>query len=203
MQKTLGIKHEDELARRGLYPVAGVDEVGRGPLAGPVVACALILPQWLVIDGVNDSKKLSAKKRETLAAEIKNAALAYAFGIADVKTIDRINILQAAMQAMKEAVEGLEITPKVALVDGTTAPNLSCEVVCLAQGDSKSHLIAAASILAKVERDAIMVKLHDEYPMYSFKSHKGYGTKAHREALTQYGLCPEHRRSFCKSFLNK
>ena len=196
-----GTAYEDGLAQQGLAPVAGVDEVGRGPLAGPVVTCALILPLGLVIDGVNDSKKLSAKKRTLLAAEIKSVAIDYAFGIVDAETIDRINILQATLLAMKMAVEGLQILPKAALVDGVTSPHLSCKVVCLAKGDAKSHLIAAASILAKVERDAMMADIHDIFPMYGFNSHKGYGTKVHGEALMQYGLCPQHRRSFCRRYL--
>ena len=170
-------------------------------MAGPVVACAVILPQGLIIDGVNDSKKLSEKKRNALAAEIKSVAIAYAFGIIDVQTIDRINILQATMWAMTDAIQSLSVAPESALVDGTTPPILPCKTVCLPQGDAKSHLVAAASILAKVERDAMMQALHAQYPVYGFDKHKGYGTAVHRAAMLEHGLCPEHRRSFCKKYM--
>jgi len=188
---------EDILAESGLWPVVGIDEAGRGPLAGPVVACALILPAGLIIEGVNDSKKVTALRREKLSAVIKEAAVAYSFGIVTPEEIDRINILQATMKAMTQAVSGLETMPKVALVDGTKPPPCPCPVIFMAKGDSASHLIAAASILAKVKRDAIMDELHATYPLYGFNAHKGYGTVAHRDALRLYGLCPQHRRSFC------
>lgn len=200
---------EDDLVVSGHWPIIGVDEVGRGPLAGPVVTCALVLPAGLVIEGVNDSKKVTAPRREKLAAIIKESALAYAFGIVSAEEIDKINILQATMLAMQQAVdvvynkmaqEGwLLEKPAIALVDGNTPPQCPCKVICVTQGDSKSHLIAAASILAKVERDNIMEELHKQYPEYGFNTHKGYGTAAHREALKKHGLCPQHRRSFCKN----
>lgn len=191
---------ENSYTARGISPIAGVDEAGRGPLAGPVVACAVILPPGLVIEGVNDSKKLSEKRRNELAARIKSEALACAFGIVDVAIIEEINILQASLSAMKIAVEGLNPAPQMALVDGNKLPALSCKAVCVEKGDSASHLIAAASILAKVERDAIMQELHEKYPVYGFDKHKGYGTKAHRDAILEHGLCPQHRPSFCHNF---
>ena len=192
---------EDTLFAEGMSPVAGVDEVGRGPLAGPVMTCALILPPGLIINGVNDSKKVTEKRREKLADEIKEAAISYAFGIAEPAEIDRINILQAAMQAMAAAVEALKITPAVVLADGITRPPCACKVICVPKGDSASHLIAAASILAKVERDNIMKELHKEYPHFGWDKNKGYGTKAHMAALREYGLSPVHRKSFCKGFI--
>jgi len=193
---------EDSYTSRGISPVAGVDEAGRGPLAGPVVACAVILPAGLVVEGVNDSKKLSEKRRQELAARIKSEALAYAFGIVDVPMIEEINILQATLLAMKIAVEGLTTAPKMVLVDGNKLPTLPCEAVCIKKGDSASHLIAAASILAKTKRDAIMLELHEKYPMYGFDKHKGYGTKTHRDAIAQHGLCPQHRPGFCRKALS-
>jgi len=199
--RSLGTEYEDNLRQQGFETVAGVDEVGRGPLAGPVVACALILPPGLNIEGVNDSKKLSARKREAMATIIKDAALAHAFGIVDVETIDRINILQATLLAMKKAIDGLETTPTAVLVDGTTPPNLSIHTICVPQGDAKSQLIAAASILAKVHRDAMMAAIHTEYPQYGFDAHKGYGTAKHRAAVEANGLCPHHRKSFCKGWI--
>lgn len=197
--KTAPSDIEDGLFARGLAPVAGVDEVGRGPLAGPVVACAVILPQGLVIEGVNDSKKISEKRREELCEKIKDAAVAFAFGIIEPAEIDDINILQATLKAMKIAVAALEIPPRVALVDGVSAPNCPCEVVCVKKGDSASHLIAAASILAKVTRDNIMKELHAAHPEYAWNANKGYGTAAHIAAIRQFGLTAAHRRSFCKS----
>ena len=188
---------EDILHENGLWPVAGVDEAGRGPLAGPVVACALILPAGLIIKGINDSKKVTALRRVKLANVIKEAAVAYSFGIVSPEEIDRINILQATMLAMTTAISNLDPASKVALVDGTTPPPCPCPVIYMKKGDSISHLIAAASILAKVERDTIMDELHTQYPIYGFNSHKGYGTAAHRDAIRKYGLCPQHRRSFC------
>jgi len=191
--------HEDSYVSRGFSPIAGVDEAGRGALAGPVIACAVILPAGLVIEGVNDSKKLSPKRREELAQVIKDKAISYAFGIVDVETIEEINILQASLLAMRMAAEGLETAPKVALIDGNKLPQrMPCEAYCIKQGDSASHLIAAASILAKVERDSIMRGLHDKYPMYGFDKHKGYGTAAHKSALEKHGLCPQHRVGFCR-----
>jgi ribonuclease HII len=202
--KTAPSDIENGLIAQGFSPVAGVDEVGRGPLAGPVVACAVILPEGCVIPGVYDSKKVSEKRRLVLAEKIKAAALAYTFSIIEPEEIDRINILQATLKAMSLAVDGLTdlmFLSKAVLVDGNTPPALSdpsCKILCVTQGDSKSHLIAAASILAKVERDSIMQRLHLEYPIYNWDKNKGYGTAAHRAAIAAHGLCPVHRRSFCK-----
>ena len=189
---------EDSYVARGVWPVAGVDEVGRGPLAGPVVTAAVILPPGLVIDGVNDSKKLTQHRREELALQIKGESIAYAYGIVDVDVIEEINILQAALLAMKIAVEGLPTAPKIVLVDGNQLPDLPYDAVCIKKGDSASHLIAAASILAKVKRDAIMQQLHNEYPAYGFNKHKGYGTKVHQDAIKEHGLCQHHRLKFVR-----
>jgi len=189
---------EDSYIAHGISPIAGVDEAGRGPLAGPVVACAVILPAGLVIEGVNDSKKITEERRDKLAVCIKTQALAYAFGIVDVAIIEEVNILQATMLAMQNAVECLKTAPKFVLVDGNKLPHLPCEALCIKKGDSASHLIAAASILAKVARDNMMLELHQKYPFYGFDRHKGYGTKAHTDAIAKHGLCPAHRVSFCK-----
>ena len=188
---------EDSYIAAGYSPIAGVDEAGRGPLAGPVVACAVILPAGLIIERANDSKKLSPKLREELAERIKTHTLAYAFGIVDVQIIEEINILQATLTAMRIAVEGLSVAPQMVLVDGNKLPALPCEAICIKKGDSASHLIACASILAKVKRDNIMLELHEKYPLYGFDKHKGYGTKAHKNAISMHGLCPAHRASFC------
>jgi len=187
---------EDGLRARGFSPIAGVDEAGRGPLAGPVVACAVVLPAGCVIEGVIDSKQLSPARRAALADEIKKSALAYAFGIAEADEIDRINILQAAMQAMQKAVKALPIPPSYVLVDGNRLPRLPCKGEAVVKGDSNSHLIAAASILAKEERDRYMDILHSEYPQYGFADHKGYGTARHLAALAAHGACAAHRLTF-------
>ena len=197
MPNTAPTHIEDSYAAQGITPVAGVDEAGRGALAGPVVACALILPPGLVIPGVQDSKKLSPKTREILAQEIKAQAIAYAFGIVDAPTIDTINILQGALLAMANATKALNPAPNMLLVDGNQMPpGLPCPAITITQGDSKSHLIAAASILAKVARDTMMETYHHQYPAYGFAAHKGYGTQAHRAAIAHHGLCPQHRTSF-------
>jgi len=190
--------HESALAIEGFLPIAGVDEVGRGPLAGPVLSCALILPDGLVISGVNDSKKLSEKRREELAEKIKCEAISYAFGIVSPEEIDRINILQATLLAMAQAVQALKIAPAATLVDGIHAPKIPGKIVCVKKGDSSSHLIAAASILAKVERDKIMQELHGKFPVYAWDKNKGYGTAAHMAAIREHGLSPHHRKSFCR-----
>jgi ribonuclease HII len=174
-----------------------VDEAGRGPLAGPVIAAAVILDPALPIAGLADSKQLSAARREQLAAEIRAHALAWALGRADVAEIDRINILQASLLAMRRAVENLRIAPDQALVDGKHCPpGLLCPCQAIVKGDATVPAISAASILAKVARDAELCALHDRYPAYGFARHKGYPTLAHREALNRLGPCPEHRRSF-------
>jgi len=191
---------EAVLHEAGLSPIAGVDEAGRGPLAGPVVACALILPPGLVIEGVNDSKSLSSIRRAGLAEKIKSVAVAYSYGVVDAATIDKINIHNAALEAMVLAVEGLAVVPRVVLVDGKFPPDVACPALYLVKGDAVCHLIAAASILAKVMRDGIMCDLHEVYPQYGFDRHKGYGTAAHREAIGLFGVCGEHRGSYklCK-----
>jgi len=176
--------------------IAGVDEAGRGPLVGAVVAAAVILDPQNPIEGLNDSKKLSEKKRNTLAVEIRQKALAWSVVSVDEKEIDRINILQASLLAMKRAVESLDQAADFVLVDGNKCPDLNVEVEAIVKGDSKVAAIAAASILAKVDRDQQMVDLHEQYPQYGFDKHKGYPTKVHMELLIQHGPCPLHRKSF-------
>lgn len=177
--------------------IAGVDEAGRGPLAGPVIAAAVILDPAHPITGLADSKQLSEIRREQLAVEIRAHALAWALGRADVTEIDRINILQASLLAMRRAVEDLSIIPHRVLVDGKHCPSgLVCPCQALIKGDATVPAISAASILAKVARDAELRELHNRYPDYGFARHKGYPTVAHRQALHRFGPCPEHRRSF-------
>ncbi len=176
--------------------IVGVDEVGRGPIAGPVVAAAVILDPNKPIDGLNDSKKLSEKKREQLVPIIKENAIAWSLGRAEVEEIDDINILQASLLAMKRAVGGLAIKPTHALVDGNKAPDLACTVTTIIKGDEKEPAIAAASILAKVSRDHEMVDYDNQYPGYGLAKHKGYPTKQHLQALDQLGVIPIHRLSF-------
>jgi ribonuclease HII len=176
--------------------VCGVDEAGRGPLAGPVVASAVILDPAKPIIGLNDSKKLSAKRREALAIEIRDKALAWAVAEASFEEIDRINILQATMLAMQRAVEGLSILPNHALIDGNRCPELACTAKAVIGGDGLVASIAAASILAKTVRDAGMMELHTTYPMYGFDRHMGYPTSQHLIALQEHGVSPVHRRSY-------
>lgn len=176
--------------------IAGVDEAGRGPLVGSVVAAAVILDPQNPIEGLNDSKKLSEKKRNSLAIEIREKALAWSVSSVDEKEIDRINILQASLLAMKRAVESLSQSPDMVLVDGNKCPDISYKVEAIVKGDSKVAAISAASILAKVDRDRQMVELHEQYPQYGFDRHKGYPTKVHMELLNQHGPCPLHRKSF-------
>jgi len=176
--------------------VAGVDEAGRGPLAGPVVAAAVVLSASYPIDGLADSKTLSAPRRETLANEIRLHAIAWALGMATVEEIDQMNILQATLLAMQRAVQGLGMMPGLVLVDGNRAPRLSCPVRTVVRGDVLIKSISAASILAKVDRDAILQTLDVEYPGYGFAIHKGYPTVAHQQALRKLGPSPVHRRSF-------
>ena len=187
---------ETILHESGLSPIAGVDEAGRGPLAGPVVACALVLPPGMVIEGVNDSKALSASRRDFLAKKIMASAIAYSYGIVDAPTIDKINIHNAALKAMALAVDGLDVSPKIVLADGKFSPPTPYPTMHLVKGDAVCHLIAAASILAKVARDEIMLELHSKFPVYGFDRHKGYGTAAHRAAIGQYGACAAHRVSY-------
>ncbi len=176
--------------------VAGVDEAGRGPLAGPVVAAAVILDELQPIRGLADSKKLSPKTRERLFDEIRAKALCCCIAEASVEEIDRLNILQATLLAMRRAVEGLRLRPHRVLVDGNRLPMLSVPAEAIVQGDSKVQAISAASILAKVHRDRLCALLHERHPQYGFDAHKGYGTQAHMAALREHGACPEHRRSF-------
>ncbi len=176
--------------------IAGVDEVGRGPLAGPVIAAAVILDPANPIDGLTDSKKLSEKKREILTQEIKEKALAWCIARCEPEEIDQINILQASLLAMTRAVEGLDIAPEHCLVDGNKLPKLPCSAEAIVKGDLKEPAISAASIIAKVTRDQEMVAMEERYPGYGFAQHKGYPTKAHREAIALLGVTEIHRKSF-------
>lgn len=189
---------------RSHFPIfCGVDEAGRGPLAGDVYAAAVILPEGLEIPGLNDSKKLSEARREELAPVIKEKAAAWCIASASVEEIEQLNILQAALLAMRRAVEGLAVAPVYALADGNQQPSLPIPVGTVVHGDAKSASIAAASVLAKTARDAALRDLDDQYPEYGFAAHKGYGTKAHYAALEQYGPCPAHRPSFLKKFYER
>lgn len=192
----------DEIVRDSIGGIfCGTDEAGRGPLAGDVYAAAVILDRENPIDGLNDSKKLTEKKRELLYDEIIEKALDYCIAKATIAEIEEINILNAAMLAMRRAVLGLSNIPSLVIADGNKTPDLPCEVRPLVKGDGTSASIAAASILAKVTRDRYMVGLAKKYPQYGFEKHKGYGTKLHREKIMEYGPCPEHRPSFLKKIL--
>ena len=188
---------EDSL---GLRLICGVDEAGRGPLAGPVCAAAVILPEHLHIPGLNDSKKLTDKKRRELFPIIQEQAIAYGIGLASESEIDEINILQATFLAMRRALEQLTVRPEIALIDGNRETDFGLPVKTVVKGDSLSANIAAASVLAKVTRDNIMVEMARQYLEYGFEIHKGYGTKAHYEALRTYGPCSIHRKTFLKKF---
>ena len=192
------LEFEKEALAKGYKSVCGVDEAGRGPLAGPVCAAAVILPEDVIIDGVNDSKKLSEKKRESLFDVIREQALSYSIAYATVDEIEEINILNATMLAMRRAINGLEIKADYAMIDGNKIPPIDIDAECIVKGDAKSMSIACASILAKVSTDRLLYKYAEEYPMYGFDKHKGYGTKVHREAILKYGPCPYHRKSFLK-----
>lgn len=194
---------ENEYREKGFNIICGVDEAGRGPLAGPVYAAAVILPSDCVIEGLNDSKKLTEKKREALFDEIKEKALAYGIASADEKEIDEINILNATFLAMKRAIASLSVRPDLALIDGNQKPHTDIEEVTVIKGDAKSMSIAAASVLAKVSRDRFMLEMAEEYPQYEFARHKGYGTKLHYEKIAQYGVCDIHRRTFLKKILGE
>lgn len=186
------------------FLLCGVDEAGRGPFAGPVCAAAVILPADAEIEGLNDSKKLTEKKREKLFPIICEKALAYHIAFASVEEIEEYNILQATFMAMRRAVEGLSLTPDLALIDGDKLPTgLTVPAQTLIKGDALSASVAAASVLAKVSRDRLMIELDKEYPQYGFAAHKGYGTKAHCEAILEHGVLPCHRRSFLKKLLAK
>lgn len=192
---------ENEYLEKGYSIICGIDEAGRGPLAGPVYAAAVILPIGLEIDGLNDSKKLSEKKREVLFDIIKEKAIDYGIGIASEKEIDEINILNATFLAMKRAVNSLKTKPSLALVDGNLKPKTGIEEKTVIKGDAKSMSIAAASILAKVSRDRFMLEMALKYPQYEFEKHKGYGTKLHYEKIAEFGISEIHRKSFLKKIL--
>ena len=194
---------ENSLYAEGYKMICGVDEAGRGPLAGPVCAAAVILPKGLVLPGLNDSKKLTDKKRRELFPMIKEQAIAYGIGLASHEEIDGINILQATYLAMERAIAQLEGKADFALIDGNRAKDFGLPVRTVVKGDSLSASIAAASVLAKVTRDDMMLELAKTYPGYDFEIHKGYGTKAHYAALTELGACPIHRMSFLKKFYGK
>lgn len=189
---------ENEYLASGVRNICGVDEAGRGPLAGPVCAAAVILPPNIDIPGLNDSKKLTDKRRRELVPVIKEKALAYGIAFADEKEIDSINILQATFLAMERAISQLEIRPDIALIDGNREKDFGLPVRTVVHGDSLSASIAAASILAKVTRDDLMLSMAEKYPQYGFDVHKGYGTKAHYAAILEHGPCEIHRLTFLK-----
>ena len=194
---------ERALRREGVGVVCGADEAGRGPLAGPVCAAAVILPEGIELPGLNDSKKLTEKKREALFPLIEEKAVAYGIAFATVEEIEELNILRAALLAMDRAIAQLDPKPALALIDGNTTRGISIPARSIVGGDAKCASIAAASVLAKVTRDRLMVELAEQYPQYGFDKHKGYGTKAHYAALEAYGPSPVHRPSFLKKFYAK
>ncbi|MDF1495089.1 ribonuclease HII [Caproiciproducens sp. CPB-2] len=195
--------YENMALKKRYRMICGIDEAGRGPLAGPVFAAAVILPPGQMIEGLNDSKKLSEKKREALFDVIRKTAIVYAVGFATEQEIDKINILQATFLAMKRACDGLSVRPDLALVDGNRMPRLGVDTQTIIKGDALSASIAAASILAKVSRDRLMTEIDRIYPEYQFAKHKGYGTALHRELLKQYGPSPVHRKTFLKKILGE
>ena len=189
---------ENEIYAEGFSLICGVDEAGRAPLAGPVYAAAVILPRDAVIEGLNDSKKLTEKKREALFDVITERALTYGIASASVEEIEKLNILNATFLAMNRAIDKLDPIPELALIDGNRSTGIAMPSRCVVKGDSRCADIAAASILAKVSRDRYMLTLAEKYPQYHFEQHKGYGTKLHYEALREYGSSPEHRPSFLR-----
>ncbi len=191
-------EYDEIVKNEGYNIICGVDEAGRGPLAGPVYACAIIMKDDFIIPEVNDSKKLSEKKREALYDLILENALDYSVAFVDEKEIDEINILNATMKAMEMAINGLSIKPDLALIDGNQNRGISIDNRTVIKGDSLSYNIAAASIIAKVSRDRYIVEMDEKYPEYGFKKHKGYGTKEHMDAIREFGPCEIHRRSFLK-----
>ena len=202
-QATDNLKYERVLWEKGILRVAGVDEVGRGPLAGPVVAAAVIFEPETFIEGITDSKKLSEKRREVLYQLIHEQALAIGIGVVDHRQIDQINIRQATFKAMRMAIGRLKPRPDYLLIDGEALPEKLIAQEGIVKGDFLSFSIGAASIVAKVTRDRIMVEMDEEYPQYGFAGHKGYGTAAHREAILQHGPCEIHRRSFLRKILGE
>jgi ribonuclease HII len=192
--------YETEAYKKGAKVIVGVDEAGRGPLAGPVVAAAVVLPEGIIIEKLNDSKKLTAKKRQEIYEVIVEKAVDYSIGIVDEKCIDEINILNATKKAMKIAISNLSIRPDIVLIDAVKLNDISVKQVSIIKGDALSISIAAASILAKVTRDKMMVEMDKIYPQYGFAKHKGYGTKAHIEAIKKYGITPIHRLTFTRKF---
>lgn len=192
------LKYENEALEKGYTNICGVDEAGRGPLAGPVCAAAVILPKGHIIEGVNDSKKLTEKKREKLFDVIIDECVSYSIAFATVEEIEELNILNTTMLAMQRAVEGLDVKADYAMIDGNRLPPLNIPAECIVKGDANSMSIAAASILAKVARDRLCLKYDELYPKYGFAKHKGYGTKLHREMILKYGPCEIHRKSFLK-----
>ena len=204
MISTPDFSYEKNAKLKGYANVCGVDEAGRGPLAGPVYAAAVILPEDCIIEGLNDSKKLSEAKRDKLFDVIIEKAIAYSVAYATVDEIEEYNILNATYLAMNRAIETLNIPADYALIDGNRIPkDISVDCECVIKGDAKSYSIAAASILAKVTRDRVMDEMDAIYPQYQFKKHKGYGTKAHTDAILEFGPCKIHRPSFLKKLLNK
>jgi ribonuclease HII len=195
--------YENNMKNAGFSVVCGIDEVGRGPLAGPVFAAAVILPENAELPGLNDSKKLTPKKREILFDLIINQALTFGIGQASELEIDQINILQATFVAMRRAAEMLEPAPHAALVDGNRDPKLDIPALCVVGGDGKSPSIAAASILAKVSRDRFMLELDEQYPQYCFAKHKGYPTELHYRKILEHGISPVHRKTFLKNLSEK
>ncbi len=199
----LDFSYEIEAHENGYNVVCGVDEAGRGPLAGPVFAAAVILPENYSHEILNDSKKLSEKKRDLVYDDIVRDALCWSVGIADEKEIDEINILNATFLAMKRAVDGLKIKPDLAYIDGNQYPKTGVKEITIVKGDSKCMSVAAASIIAKVSRDRFMLEIAEKYPEYQFSKHKGYGTKLHYEMIEKYGVSPVHRRTFLKKILGE
>lgn len=193
----------DNEVRKDHPVVCGCDEAGRGPLAGDVFAAAVVFDNDTIIEGINDSKKLTAKKRDILFDEIKEKALYWAIATATVEEIEEINILNCAMLAMKRAVEKLNVRPDVCLIDGNKTPELDCKAIAVVKGDGKSQSVAAASILAKVARDRYMLEMAEKYPEYKFEKHKGYGTKLHYQMIDEFGPCEIHRPSFLKKYYER
>lgn len=194
---------EDELIKCGYNNICGIDEAGRGPLAGAVYAAAVILPYGFELEGLDDSKKLSEKRREVLFDIITETAIDYSIAFSTVKEIESLNILNATYLAMKRAADGLKKRPEIALVDGNSSKGLGMPYKCIIKGDAKSPNIAAASILAKVSRDRYISEQDSIYPVYNFRKHKGYGTKEHIVAIKEYGACEIHRGSFLKKIVNR